>query len=210
MEDDRDDDQRGLLVLVLGIAVTLSIVVALTTGIMATDGGTSTTAGTSAAAGAPAAAMPATTATPTAAAPTAATPTAATPTAATAAAAPMATAPSTAPSAATPTAAPGTGTVKLYFETAQAALPAASSDLLRPLADAAKDRPGSRLVISGFHDVTGDAALNHDLAKNRAAAVRDALAAMGIEASRIEMRKPQETLGGADNREARRVEVSLE
>lgn len=194
MEDDRDDDQRGLLVLVLGIAVTLSIVVALTTGIVATGGGT---AGTSTAA------MPMTTAattTPATAAPTAA------PTATTAAAAAMASAPSTAPSAASP----GTGTVKLYFETAQAALPAAGDALLRPLADAAKAQPGSRLVISGFHDVTGDAALNHDLAKNRAAAVRDALVAMGVEASRIEMRKPQETLGGADNREARRVEVSLE
>ncbi len=195
MEDDRDDDQRGLLVLVLGIAVTLSIVVALTTGIVATGGGT---AGTSTAA------MPMTTAattTPATAAPTAA------PTATTAATAPpMASAPSTAPSAASP----GTGTVKLYFETAQAALPAAGDALLRPLADAAKAQPGSRLVISGFHDVTGDAALNHDLAKNRAAAVRDALVAMGVEASRIEMRKPQETLGGADNREARRVEVSLE
>jgi cytochrome c oxidase subunit 2 len=152
--------------------------------------------------------MPTTTATSTAGA-TATAGAAATP-AATTAVAPMATAPSTATATATPAAAPGTGRVKLYFETAQAVLPAGSGDLLGPLAEAAKARPGSRLVISGFHDVTGDAALNHDLAKNRAAAVRDALAALGVEASRIEMRKPQETLGGADNREARRVEVSLE
>jgi outer membrane protein OmpA-like peptidoglycan-associated protein len=52
--------------------------------------------------------------------------------------------------------------------------------------------------------------VNAEIAKQRAFAVRDALVAAGVAESRIELRKPTETEGGPDNREARRVEISLE
>ena len=47
-------------------------------------------------------------------------------------------------------------------------------------------------------------------AKQRAFAVRDALTGAGLTADQIELSKPQETTGGGDEREARRVEVSAQ
>ncbi|HAF01455.1 MAG TPA: cell envelope biogenesis protein OmpA, partial [Methylophilaceae bacterium] len=38
----------------------------------------------------------------------------------------------------------------------------------------------------------------------------DALVATGVDAANIEMRKPTETLGTGDPKEARRVDVSIE
>ena len=68
-----------------------------------------------------------------------------------------------------------------------------------------------KLVISGYHDATGDPVQNAELAKQRAFAVRDALTGAGLTAEQIELSKPQETTGGSgDDREARRVEVSAQ
>jgi K(+)-stimulated pyrophosphate-energized sodium pump len=64
-------------------------------------------------------------------------------------------------------------------------------------------------VVSGFHDASGDPVRNAELARQRALAVRDALKAAGVTEDRIELRKPQELVGGADAAEARRVEVAL-
>jgi hypothetical protein len=69
---------------------------------------------------------------------------------------------------------------------------------------------GSRFTVSGFHDASGDATANAELAKRRALAVRDLLTTAGVAPDRIELRKPALTTGGADPREARRVEVTLE
>jgi cytochrome c oxidase subunit II len=65
------------------------------------------------------------------------------------------------------------------------------------------------VAISGFHDKTGSAEANAELAKNRAKSVREVLRASGLAEDRILMDKPQETTGGADDKEARRVEVSI-
>ena len=65
-------------------------------------------------------------------------------------------------------------------------------------------------MISGFHDVTGDPVRNEELAKQRALAVRDALAALGIGEDKIDLRKPAVTTASGSNAEARRVEVHLE
>jgi outer membrane protein OmpA-like peptidoglycan-associated protein len=64
-------------------------------------------------------------------------------------------------------------------------------------------------VVSGFHDATGDAALNAELAKQRALAVRDALKGLGVAEDKIELKKPEETTATGSNAEARRVEVVL-
>jgi len=65
------------------------------------------------------------------------------------------------------------------------------------------------LVLSGFHDASGDPVANAELAKQRAFAVRDLLATAGVSERGIELAKPAVTTGGADPREARRVDVTL-
>jgi outer membrane protein OmpA-like peptidoglycan-associated protein len=98
---------------------------------------------------------------------------------------------------------------KLYFEVGSATLPADAGEVLTKVADAA--RAGTQQVlISGFHDATGDPAMNAELAKNRAVAVRHALEANGVAPDRLVMSKPAVTTGGADPREARRVELRLQ
>lgn len=99
---------------------------------------------------------------------------------------------------------------KLYFATDVAAVSDEAQAALRAAIDAAKAHPGAKLAVSGFHDKTGNADQNHELAKQRATTVRDALVAAGIDAARIDLRKPEVTEGGADDREARRVEVRVE
>jgi cytochrome c oxidase subunit II len=116
------------------------------------------------------------------------------------------------PAAATPVAAAPSvdalAAIKFYFETGKNDLPADASTQLAVMIDAVKGGKAAKLVISGFHDKTGNAEQNAELAKNRAMAVKQALTAAGLTEQQIEMRKPQETTGGADDREARRVEVS--
>ena len=66
-----------------------------------------------------------------------------------------------------------------------------------------------QIVLSGFHDASGDPAKNAELAKERAKAVRAALQAAGIDAARLALRKPESTTGDGDEKLARRVEVRL-
>jgi outer membrane protein OmpA-like peptidoglycan-associated protein len=98
---------------------------------------------------------------------------------------------------------------KLYFELGKAELPADALTQLTPLITAARDNNAARWVISGFHDASGDAVANAELAKQRAFAVRDLLVTAGVSAQAIELSKPAVTMGGAEPREARRVDVTL-
>jgi outer membrane protein OmpA-like peptidoglycan-associated protein len=97
----------------------------------------------------------------------------------------------------------------LYFAVGSGALPNNAAQILSLAAQAAQQAPTKALHISGFHDASGNAALNADLAKRRALAVRSALQAMGIAPERLIMEKPALTTGGTDPREARRVELHL-
>ena len=54
----------------------------------------------------------------------------------------------------------------------------------------------------------GNASTNADLAKRRAQAVRDAMKAAGIAEDHIILKKPETITGGANAKEARRVEIS--
>ena len=131
------------------------------------------------------------------------------PVAASAAAAPAAPSDKPADSAGAPVAV--ADVAKVYFATGKAELPAEAAATLAPLIDALKAGKAKKLVISGYHDATGDPAQNAELAKQRAFAVRDALSGAGLTAEQIELSKPQETTGGSgDDREARRVEVSAQ
>ena len=100
--------------------------------------------------------------------------------------------------------------VKLYFESGKAELPAnGAEEVAKVVAKLAED--GAKIVlISGYHDETGGAAVNAEVAKDRAVAVKDALVAAGLAADKVKMRKPAVTLGGADPAEARRVEVRVQ
>ena len=99
---------------------------------------------------------------------------------------------------------------KIYFDSGVTALPADAAAALQPVVDAAKANAAARIALSGYHDKTGNPEQNAELAKQRAFAVRDALVAAGIADTRVELRKPQETQGDGNDREARRVEATLE
>lgn len=98
--------------------------------------------------------------------------------------------------------------VKFYFASGRADLTPDAAPALADVVRAMKDGD-RRVVVSGFHDATGDAAVNTELAKQRAQAVRDALVAAGAPEDRIELRKPELTQGDGNSAEARRVEVTL-
>jgi outer membrane protein OmpA-like peptidoglycan-associated protein len=97
------------------------------------------------------------------------------------------------------------GVVKFFFASASAELANGANEALGELIKAVS--AGQLVVISGYHDATGDAALNEELAKKRALAVRDALRVLGVDEAGIELKKPELTTGSGSLREARRVEV---
>lgn len=123
------------------------------------------------------------------------------------------TAPATTSAATTATAAaaaPAAATeARLYFELAKYELPADALTKVAPLAAALKQNDNARLLISGYHDASGDPVANVALARQRAFAVRELLMTAGVPADRIDMLKPLVTTGGADPHEARRVDVTL-
>lgn len=97
----------------------------------------------------------------------------------------------------------------LYFETGQATLPANAAAELAKVVDALAAAPQKKVVLSGFHDATGDPAKNAELAKQRALAARTALTSAGIAPARVQLRKPEVTTGSGNDQEARRVELRL-
>lgn len=100
------------------------------------------------------------------------------------------------------------GVVKFYFASGKSALAAGGAEAL---AQVVKEvGAGKRAVISGFHDATGSAAANAELAKQRAFAVRDALQSLGVAGDKIELKKPEQLQATGSNAEARRVEVAVQ
>lgn len=99
------------------------------------------------------------------------------------------------------------GVVKFYFASGQADLAPGALDALEDAIVAAK--AGKRLVLSGFHDATGNPTTNAALAKRRALAVRDALVGAGVSTMALELKKPEESTGSGNDAEARRVEVTI-
>ncbi|MCB4366393.1 OmpA family protein [Hydrogenophaga taeniospiralis] len=99
------------------------------------------------------------------------------------------------------------GVVSFYFASGQADLAPGALDALEDAIAAAKS--GKRLVLSGFHDATGNPVTNAALAKRRALAVRDALVGAGVSSMALELRKPEESTGSGNDAEARRVDVTI-
>ena len=99
------------------------------------------------------------------------------------------------------------GVVKFFFASGKAELAAGANEALADVVKGVAE--GKTALVSGFHDATGDAAMNAELAKQRAFAVRDALKGLGVAEDKIELKKPEETTATGSNAEARRVEVAL-
>jgi outer membrane protein OmpA-like peptidoglycan-associated protein len=97
----------------------------------------------------------------------------------------------------------------VYFESASAALQPDADPALAETVKALAADPGKRVLLSGFHDSTGDPAKNAALAKERAKAVRAALLVAGVPLNQVLLRKPESTTGSGSDREARRVEIRL-
>ena len=99
------------------------------------------------------------------------------------------------------------GIVNFYFATASADLAPGAAEALAAVIKGVES--GRKAVVSGYHDTTGDAAINEELAKKRAETVRDVLIGLGVPADKVELQKPAVAAGSGTNAEARRVEVKL-
>ena len=99
------------------------------------------------------------------------------------------------------------GAVKFYFATGKADVAPGAQEALKDVLVAALS--GKKVVVSGYHDSTGNAQVNEELSKQRAFAVRTVLLGFGVPDKQIELRKPSDTEAGS-GAEARRVEVFVE
>ena len=111
------------------------------------------------------------------------------------------------PEAAPATRPPG-ATLVVNFATGAATLDAEAVRLLKGFAPGMK--AGTNPIdVTGFADRSGSHAANVELAKRRAAAVREALVAEGVPAERVRLKAPQDVTGPGSGREARRVEIAV-
>jgi K(+)-stimulated pyrophosphate-energized sodium pump len=99
------------------------------------------------------------------------------------------------------------GVVKFFFTSGTSSLPAEAGKALSDIVQGVG--AGKMAVVSGFHDASGDPAKNAELAKERALMVRDTLKALGVAEDKVELKKPEQTVGTGNPDEARRVEVML-
>jgi K(+)-stimulated pyrophosphate-energized sodium pump len=141
------------------------------------------------------------------AAPAAATAAATASTSAPAASAVAATAPAVASSGASALARPERAVV--YFDSNATSVPGDTAATLAKVAEWAKAGAGNTLQISGFHDSTGGAEANAELAKNRAKMVQEVLKAAGVSEDRLVLQKPM-LMDAGNERDARRVEVTAQ
>jgi outer membrane protein OmpA-like peptidoglycan-associated protein len=102
---------------------------------------------------------------------------------------------------------------QIFFAVGKSTLPDGAGKLLESVIAKMKLNTTAKAYISGYNDATGDKEKNALLSKERAKSVREALRAAGVAGdadARIEMRKPEETMGGVDAEAARRVEVTVQ
>ena len=104
----------------------------------------------------------------------------------------------------------GEALAKVYFAVGAAALNDADKSVVAKTLEALAANPNAIVLLSGFHDPSGDPAKNAELAKQRAFAVRDALVAGGVASERVKFRKPESTVGTGSPEEGRRVEIRVQ
>ena len=96
---------------------------------------------------------------------------------------------------------------RLHFAVGKADLATGADEALKDVIAGVKE--GKKALVSGYHDSTGTLAVNEEVAKKRAFAVKEALVRLGVTEDQIELVKPQVSEGTGANAEARRVEVVL-
>lgn len=104
----------------------------------------------------------------------------------------------------------GEAMARIYFEINSAELPAEAGGAIETIKERADAVPNLIVLISGYHDPSGDPEKNAELAKLRAEAAKAALIAAGVDAQRIVLRKPEVIPGTDDMQEARRVDLRLQ
>jgi len=97
----------------------------------------------------------------------------------------------------------------VYFESGKSDAPAGTAERLAAIIAAVKASPDAKVVLSGFHDASGNPAKNIEIAKKRAISIKALLLMEGVTEDRITLQKPQMATGSGDEAGARRVEVSV-
>ena len=97
----------------------------------------------------------------------------------------------------------------VYFDSNATSVPGDTAATLAKVVEWAKAGAGNTLQISGFHDSTGGAEANAELAKNRAKMVQEVLKAAGVSEDRLVLQKPM-LMDAGNERDARRVEVTAQ
>ncbi|PZN95108.1 MAG: hypothetical protein DCF31_07500 [Alphaproteobacteria bacterium] len=104
----------------------------------------------------------------------------------------------------------GVPSASVYFDTAKTDVSPEIVGVAAKFKAYLADHAGARLAVSGYNDPRGDAAMNAELSKNRAFAVRDALVANGVAADVIDLVKPEATSDTTTSLEnARRVDINV-
>ncbi|MDE2596351.1 MAG: DUF2853 family protein [Sphingomonadales bacterium] len=104
----------------------------------------------------------------------------------------------------------GKPVVKVYFATGKTDVVPDFAPAAAALKDYLAANAGSTLQVSGYNDPTGNAALNAELSKKRAQAVKADLVKAGIGDETVALVKPENTTDATvDKAAARRVEVTV-
>ena len=98
---------------------------------------------------------------------------------------------------------------KLYFGRDKDDNPTDETNALAAVISYLKAHQEAGVSVAGYHDATGHAAYNKDLAQRRSKTVISQLTSAGISTERITLEKPVETTGTGTPAEARRVEVTV-
>ncbi|QKS30512.1 OmpA family protein [Accumulibacter sp.] len=104
----------------------------------------------------------------------------------------------------------GEALVKVYFAVDRAVFVDEDNIVVIRTKQVLAEKPAAIVLLSGFHDASGDPKHNAELARARAASVRDVLVAGGIPALRVKFRRPESTIGSGGPEEGRRVEIRVQ
>jgi membrane fusion protein (multidrug efflux system) len=97
---------------------------------------------------------------------------------------------------------------RIYFASGSAVLDANAREALRSIGTGLAGTPYV-IEVTGYVDAQGAPARNRELAEQRAKAVRDALAAAGVAAGRLQLAPPSQLVGHNDPAQARRVDIAF-
>lgn len=100
--------------------------------------------------------------------------------------------------------------VSVYFDTAKYDIYPNFEARTEAVRTYLAEHPDTHVQISGFNDPRGDAAFNAELSKNRAFAVRDGLAKLGVPVAEMDLVKPADNTDTTDSYAvARRVDITI-